>query len=53
MTLIGFKYPLTHALIRQGSTRTLSNVTQGSIQQVIVDRGTVAMIAWKGPQDIA
>jgi thiamine pyrophosphokinase len=53
LTLIGFKYPLIHALILQGSTRTLSNVTQGSIQQVIVDRGTVAMIAWKEPQDIA
>ncbi len=53
LTLIGFKYPLTHALIRQGSTRTLSNVTQGSSQQVIVDRGTVAMIAWKESQDIA
>ena len=53
LTLIGFKYPLIHALIQQGSTRTLSNVTQGSIQQVIVDRGTVAMIAWKEPQDIA
>ncbi|MFZ2414093.1 MAG: thiamine diphosphokinase [Candidatus Cryosericum sp.] len=53
LTLIGFKYPLIHALIPQGSTRTLSNITQDSIQQVIVDRGTVAMIAWKEPQDIA
>ncbi len=52
LTLIGFEYPLRHALIPQGSTRTLSNVTQGSVQQVIVDRGAVVMIAWNGPQDI-
>lgn len=52
LTLIGFEYPLTHALIPQGSTRTLSNVTQDSVQQVIVDRGVVVMIAWNGLQSI-
>ena len=50
LTLVGFEYPLLHARIAQGSTRTLSNVAHASVQQVVVDRGTVMMIAWKQPQ---
>lgn len=50
LTLVGFEYPLLHACIAQGSTRTLSNVARASTQQVVVDRGTVVMIAWKQPQ---
>jgi thiamine pyrophosphokinase len=52
LTLIGFEYPLTHALVAQGSTRTLSNLTHDGVQQVIVDRGTVMMIAWNESQNI-
>jgi thiamine pyrophosphokinase len=52
LTLIGFEYLLAHALVAQGSTRTLSNVTHDSVQQVIVDRGTVMMIVWNEPQNI-
>jgi len=47
LTLVGFDYPLVHARIAQGSTRTLSNVARATAQQVVVDRGTVMMIAWK------
>ena len=50
LTLVGFEYPLVHAWIAQGSTRTLSNVAHAGEQQVIVDRGTVMMIAWKESQ---
>lgn len=52
LTLIGFEYSLTHAPIVRGSTRTLSNVTKEGIQHVIVEQGTVVMIAWKEPQSI-
>jgi thiamine pyrophosphokinase len=50
LTLVGFEFPLVHAWIAQGSTRTLSNVAHAGEQQVIVDRGTVMMIAWKESQ---
>lgn len=50
LTLVGFDYPLLHAHIAQGSTRTLSNVARAGTQRVVVDRGTVMMIAWKQPQ---
>ena len=52
LSLTGFEYPLSHVVVRQGSTRTLSNVTCGLVQQVIVERGTVVMIAWKVQSDI-
>ncbi len=52
LTLTGFEYPLTHALIPLGSTRTLSNVARDDTQQVIVDHGTVMMIAWNELQTI-
>jgi len=52
LSLTGFEYPLSRAVVQQGSTRTLSNVTCGLVQQVIVERGTVVMIAWKGQNDI-
>jgi len=52
LSLTGFAYPLSHAVIRQGSTRTLSNVACGRVQLVVVDRGAVFMIAWKGKGDI-
>jgi thiamine pyrophosphokinase len=38
--------------VQQGSTRTLSNVACGLVQQVTVERGTVVMIAWKVQSDI-
>ncbi len=47
LTLIGFAYPLLHALIPEGSTRTLSNVVQDALQQVAVEKGTVIMIVQK------
>jgi len=50
LTLVGFDYPLVHARIAQGSTRTLSNVARASTQQVVVEQGTVMMIAWKQAQ---
>ena len=52
LSLTGFEYPLSHAVVQRGSTRTLSNVACGLIQQVIVERGTVVMIAWKVQSDI-
>lgn len=53
LTLVGFEYPLTHDVIQEGSTRTLSNVVRDPIQQVIVDKGTAMMIARKVPGDIS
>jgi thiamine pyrophosphokinase len=53
LTLIGFEYPLAHVPIVQGSTRTLSNITRDTVQEIIVDRGTVLMIAWDHLQNIA
>ncbi|MHC1679611.1 MAG: thiamine diphosphokinase [Candidatus Cryosericum sp.] len=47
LSLTGFAYPLSRAVVLQGSTRTLSNVACGLVQQVVVERGTVVMIAWK------
>ncbi|MCX6063103.1 MAG: thiamine diphosphokinase [Caldiserica bacterium] len=52
LSLTGFAYPLSRAVVQQGSTRTLSNVACGLVQQVVVERGTVVMIAWKGESDI-
>jgi thiamine pyrophosphokinase len=52
LSLTGFAYPLLRAVVQQGSTRTLSNIACGLVQQVVVDRGTVVMIAWKGESDI-
>jgi len=52
LSLTGFEYPLSHAVVQRGSTRTLSNVTCGLVQQVIVERGTIVMIAWKVQSDI-
>ncbi|MCX6084088.1 MAG: thiamine diphosphokinase [Caldiserica bacterium] len=52
LSLTGFEYPLSHAVVQRGSTRTLSNVACGLVQQVVVERGTVVMIAWKGQSDI-
>jgi len=52
LSLTGFEYPLSHAVVQQGSTRTLSNVACGLVQQVIVEHGTVVMIAWKVQSDI-
>ncbi|RIE16851.1 thiamine diphosphokinase [Candidatus Cryosericum septentrionale] len=52
LSLTGFEYPLLHAVVQRGSTRTLSNVACGLVQQVIVERGTVVMIAWKVQSDI-
>jgi thiamine pyrophosphokinase len=52
LSLTGFEYPLSHAVVQRGSTRTLSNVACDLIQQVIVERGTVFMIAWKVQSDI-
>ena len=52
LSLAGFEYPLSHAVVQQGSTRTLSNVACGLVQQVIVECGTVVMIAWKVQSDI-
>jgi len=52
LSLTGFEYPLSHAVVRRGSTRTLSNVACGLVQQAVVERGTVVMIAWKVRSDI-
>jgi thiamine pyrophosphokinase len=52
LSLTGFEYPLSHAVVRRGSTRTLSNVACGLVQQVVVECGTVLMIAWKVRSDI-
>ncbi|MBA4365929.1 MAG: thiamine diphosphokinase [Coprothermobacter sp.] len=52
LSLTGFAYPLSRAVVQQGSTRTLSNVACGLVQEVVVERGTVVMIAWKGESDI-
>ena len=52
LSLTGFAYPLSRAVVQQGSTRTLSNVACGLVQLVVVDRGAVVMIAWKGKGDI-
>jgi thiamine pyrophosphokinase len=52
LSLTGFAYPLLRAVVQQGSTRTLSNIACGLVQQVVVERGTVVMIAWKGESDI-
>lgn len=51
LSLMGFEYPLSHAIVQRGSTRTLSNVACGLVQQVVVEHGTVVMIAWKGQSD--
>ena len=53
LSLMGFEYLLSHAVVQRGSTRTLSNVACGLVQQVIVERGTVVMIAWKIQSDIS
>jgi thiamine pyrophosphokinase len=47
LSLLGFEYPLSHAVVQRGSTRTLSNVACGLVQQVRVEDGTALMIAWK------
>ena len=52
LSLTGFAYPLSHMVVQLGSTRTLSNVACGLVQQVVVERGTVVMIAWKVRRDI-
>jgi thiamine pyrophosphokinase len=52
LSLMGFAYPLSHMVVQLGSTRTLSNVACGLVQQVVVERGTVVMIAWKVRRDI-
>jgi thiamine pyrophosphokinase len=52
LSLTGFEYPLSHAVVQRGSTRTLSNVACAPVQQVVVERGTVLMIAWKVRSDI-
>ncbi|MHB8107200.1 MAG: thiamine diphosphokinase [Candidatus Cryosericum sp.] len=52
VSLKGFEYPLSHAVVQRGSTRTLSNVTRDHVQQVVVDRGCVVMVAWKVRSDI-
>ena len=52
LSLTGFAYPLSHTVVQLGSTRTLSNVACGLVQQVVVERGTVVMIAWKVQSDI-
>jgi thiamine pyrophosphokinase len=52
LSVTGFAYPLLRAVVQQGSTRTLSNIACGLVQQVVVERGTVVMIAWKGESDI-
>jgi thiamine pyrophosphokinase len=52
LSLTGFAYPLSHAVVQLGSTRTLSNVACGLVQQVVAARGTVVMIAWKREGDI-
>ena len=52
LSLTGFEYPLSHAVVQRGSTRTLSNVSCGLVQQVIVERGIVVMIAWKVQSDL-
>jgi len=52
LSLTGFAYPLSHAVVQLGSTRTLSNVACGVVQQVVAARGTVVMIAWKREGDI-
>jgi len=52
LSLTGFEYPLSHAVVQRGSTRTLSNVAGGLVQQVIVERGIVVMIAWKVQSDL-
>jgi len=53
LSLMGFEYPLSHAVVQRGSTKTLSNVACGLVQQVVVERGTVVMIAWKIQSDIS
>jgi thiamine pyrophosphokinase len=52
VSLTGFEYPLSHAVVQRGSTRTLSNVTCDHVQQVVVERGSVVMVAWKVRSDI-
>jgi thiamine pyrophosphokinase len=52
LSLTGFEYPLSRAVVQRGSTRTLSNIACGLVQQVVVERGTVVMIAWKVQSDI-
>jgi thiamine pyrophosphokinase len=52
LSLTGFEYPLSRAVVQRGSTRTLSNVACGLVQQVVVEHGTVVMIAWKVRSDI-
>jgi len=52
LSLTGFAYPLSRAVVQRGSTRTLSNIACGLVQQVVVERGTVVMIAWKVQSDI-
>ena len=52
LSLTGFAYPLSRAVVQQGSTRTLSNIACGLVQQVVVERGTVVMIAWKREGDM-
>lgn len=47
LSLVGFEYPLAHALVLSGSTRTLSNVSRGPVQQVVVEEGTALMIVSK------
>jgi thiamine pyrophosphokinase len=44
LTLEGFEYPLVHAVVAQGSTRTLSNVVRAPAQRVVVEQGTALMI---------
>ena len=47
LTLDGFEYPLVHATVAQGSTRTLSNVARAPLQRVAVEQGTALMIVLK------
>ena len=47
LSLLGFEYPLSHAVVERGSTRTLSNVACDVVQQVVVEDGTALMIVWK------
>jgi len=47
LTLEGFEYPLVHAIVAQGSTRTLSNVVRAPVQHIAVEQGTALMIVLK------
>jgi thiamine pyrophosphokinase len=47
LTLDGFEYPLVHAIVAQGSTRTLSNVARAPVQRVAVEQGIALMIVLK------